>query len=255
MSWVFGTLAAALGIVFFWGLVAPRNQWRVLAGWSVTRPYADEPSGAAYAVRRTLSAVGLVGVLAVVAVGSSNLLGRLPGEVAPPTVLEQMWGSPPPQLVDRVVTPVTAAPVGLVEFPVLGYQDLDGDLGVPDYLYDLRPFSLLGDTDIAGYIGSETDDGSSAVGVSDLVVNVRGPVLCVPRDALVVETETTVQVAVFYGLPVAPDGTAPDSVAGCPADAAVTGSVLVPLVLSAPLGDRELQALDGTPIEFVPIVE
>lgn len=253
MSWVFGSLAVLLGIVLLWGLVAPRSQWRVLAGWSTTRPYADEPSGAAYGARRIVSAVGVAGVVAVLAVGSSALLPRGPGDALPLPPVEQMWGTPPPRLVDRVITPVDAPPPGLVEFPVLGYQDLVD--GAPDYLRDLRPFTLLGDADAPGYIGEVVDEGSTATGLADLVVHVRGPLLCIPRDAVVVETDTTVQIAVYYGLPVAVDGTAPDSVAGCAPDAAVTGSVLIPLVLAAPLGDREVQGLDGAPLEQVPLVE
>lgn len=253
MSWVFGSLAVLLGIVLLWGTVAPRSQWRVLAGWSTPHPYADEPSGAAYAVRRIVSAAGVVGVIAVLAAGSSALLPREAGNALPLPLVEQMWGTPPPRLVDRVITPIAAPPPGLVEFPVLGYQDLTD--GVPDYLRDLRPFTLLGDAAVPGYIGEEVDEGTTATGTADLIVHVRGPVLCIPRDAVAIETETAVQIAVYYGLPVAADGTAPDSVAGCAPDAALTGSVLIPLVLAAPLGEREVQGLDGAPLESVPLLD
>jgi L-aminopeptidase/D-esterase-like protein len=111
----------------------------------------------------------------------------------------------------------------------------------------------------AGF-GAKAGLPSGGIGSASIVVHVRGPVLCIPKSAVVIETETTVQVGVYYGLPdplPGPDGsvTPVDSVAGCPADAAVTGSVLVPLQLSAPVGDREVQSLDGTPIGRVQVVD
>jgi hypothetical protein len=156
-------------------------------------------------------------------------------------------------VVNRVVTGFTAPPADLPEMPVLGYQPF-GDGGAPSYLTRLKQFSLLGKFDMHGYIGSTPDDGFAAIDTADLVVNVRGPVLCIPRAAVVIETDTTIQVGIYYGLPDSADGSPIDQVAACPAGSTLTASILVPLKLSAPVGDRAVQALDGTPIDSVEIV-
>lgn len=259
MSWVFGVVAVSLGIYFLWGLFAPRSQWRALSAWSVSDPHAHEPGGASYGWRRLLSAVGVLGLAAVGAISvTPGVLAALPQEAPLVSPVEVMWGKPLPQLVDRSVYGSTTVPGGLVEVPVLGYQDLDELDELPTYLLDMRHFSLLGDTSPSGLIGAYPGDGYSGVGPADFLVNVRGSVLCIPRSAVVIESETTVQVAIYYGLPdaePAADGTpapAPDHIAGCPADDPVTGSVLIPITLAAELGDRTVQTLTG---DEVPKVE
>lgn len=264
MTVVFGVLAASLGVFFLWGLVAPKSQWRVLAAWSVSNPYAHEPGGASYGWRRLLSALGVLGIAVVTVLSAApGVLAALPKEerLVPP--VEQMWGTPAPQLVDRAVYGSAAPPEGLVEFPVIAYQDLDELDELPGYLLGLRTFRLLGDPTPPGYIGSPPGEGFSGVGPSSLVVNVRGSVLCIPREAVVIETETTVQIAIYYGLPdpvpdpnapdVAPP--APDHIAGCPADDPLTGSVLIPITLAAGLGDRSVETLTGDSIRKVELVE
>lgn len=255
MTWVFGAIAVTLAIVFVWGLVAPRSQWRVLSGWSVSDTFANEPGRGGYGLRRLISALGLAGVAVVVIIGTTPLIEQ---RLRPPppalTALQVMWGTPSPQLVARVIRPAAAPPEGLVGMPVLGYQVLDRTKDLPEYLIDLKPFSLLGDSSIPGYIGAAPEAGTSAYASADILVNVRGPVLCVPRQAVAIETETTIQIGIYYGLPDSTDGSAVDHVAGCPSDASVTGSVLIPLVLSAPIGSREVQTLDGTPIAGVRVV-
>ena len=164
-----------------------------------------------------------------------------------------MWGSPTPHLVDRVVSPLTAAPDGLVEEPLLGFQSLQDQ--TPEYLRMLPTFSILGDDTVPGYIGSNPDDGFTSTGAASLVVNVRGPLLCIPRQVVVIESETAVQIAVYYGLPDPLTGPAPDHVAGCPLEGVVTSSVLIPIVLTAPIGDRVVQNLAGDPLREVDIVE
>ncbi len=259
MSWVFGVIAVSLGIYFVWGLLAPRSQWRALSAWSVSDPYANEPGGASYGWRRLLSAVGILGLGAVgVIAATPGVLAALPQETRIVSPVQEMWGSPPPQLVDRSVVGSTTPPVGLVESPIIGYQDLDELDELPTYLVEMRHFTLLGDDSPAGYIGAYPGDGFSALGPADLVVNVRGSLLCIPRSAVVIETDTTVQVAIYYGLPNPPplaDGSpapAPDHVAGCPANDSVTGSVLIPITLVSELGDRTVETLTG---DEVPKVE
>ena len=266
MTVVFGVLAVSLGIFFLWGLVAPQSQWRVLAAWSVSNPYANEPGGASYGWRRLLSGLGVLGIAIVTVLSATpGLLAALPKEERVVSPIEQMWGAPAPQMVNRAVYGSATVPEGLVEVPVRGYQDLDELDDLPDYLLGLRTFMLLGDDAPAGYIGSPPADGFSGLGPADLVVNVRGSVLCIPREAVVIETETTVQIAIYYGLPDpavdpnAPEGAAPpaapDHVAGCPADDPLTGSVLIPITLSVELGDRTVETLTGDTIRKVELVE
>lgn len=258
MAWVFGTVTVTLGIVFLWGLVAPRNQWRTLASWSVADPYSNEPGGAAYALRRLFSGLGLLGIVIVAAAGAAPIvIDRLTHESRDRAPVELMWGTPAPLLVDRVIYASTTPPTTFASMPVLGYQDLDEVDTLPAYLLELRHFSLLGDPDTPGYIGSEPEDGFSAVGQADLLIHTGGPLLCIPRDLVVIEGETTVQIGVFYGLPdpVGEGQPTPDSVAGCPADASLTGSVLIPVQLGSPVGDRTVETLDGTEIGAVEIVE
>ena len=261
MTWIFGVLATSLGIYLLWGLLAPRSQWRALAAWSVANPHAHEPGGSAYGWRRLLSGLGILGLVVVgVFAAAPGLLAALPQEepvVAPVTT---MWGSPDPQLVNRVVYGSSAPPAGLVEFPVLGYQDLDELDELPPYLLDLTEYALLGDNSPSGYIGSAPAVGFSGIGPADLVVNVRGPVLCIPREAVVIETDTAVQIAIYYGLPdpapskdPAVPTPVPDHVKGCRLDDSVTGSVLIPITLAAELGDRTVETLNGDAITKVDV--
>lgn len=254
VGWVLGIAAFSLGLVLLWGLIAPRGQWRALVGWSVSDAHQYEPGGTAYGLRRLVSGIGLLGLVAVVGLSASAAIARSPGEAPPETPLEAMWGDVEPRIVNRIVTPAAAAPAGLVEFPVLAYQSFD-DTGIPGYLSGLDEFELLGDADPNGYVGELPPVGNGALDFADLVINVRGPVLCVPRVIVMTETETEVRVGVFYGLPPADDGAEPDSVAGCPADATITGSLLIPLQLGSPLGERPVVALDGTPISEIPVIE
>jgi len=260
VGWVFGVIAASLGVFFLWGLVAPRSQWRVLSAWSVSNPYANEPGGASYGWRRLFSGLGVLGLGVVALLGATpGLLAALPQQELPVSPVRTMWGAPAPQLVNRSVYGSATAPAGLVQVPVLGYQDLDAVGELPPYLLTLNLFTLLGDPTPSGYIGSAPAEGFSGVGPADLVVNVRGSVLCIPREAVVIETDTTVQIAIYYGLPdpepvVGQDTPpAPDHVTGCPLDDPVTGSVLIPITLSAELGDRTVETLDSLEIRKVKV--
>lgn len=253
MGWVFGALAATLGLIFFWGVFAPRSQWRALAAWSVSDEHAQEPGGAAYGWRRLLSAAGLVGIAAVFVVSATAAMGTPQRSVPDPTRVDLMWGSPNPSLVDRILSPLPAAPGGLVEMPILAYQAYDER--VPSYLFGLRTFAYLGAIDFPGYLGTVPDVGVSSLDSTDLVVYVRGPVLCVPRAIVIVESEEDVRVAVYYGVLDPREGPAPDQVAACPLDATLSSSVLIPIDLQTPLGDRVLITLDGTEIRNEPLLE
>ena len=250
MSWVIGALALTLGVVCAWGLIAPRGQWRVLMGWSVRDIHADEPSGVAYGVRRLISGLGLLGLLTVVVL-STNPGSLTPGPTAaPPSVVAQMWGSPEPDVVNRIIRPLGAAPGGLVEVAALGYQAFDED--IPDYVSRLDEFSILGNRSVPGYVGTLPPVGNAAIDFADMVVHVHGAILCVPRQVVVVETADQIQVGVFYGVP---DGSTLVTETDCAADATLTGSALIPLQLAAPVGDRLVVGLDGEEIEEIPLIE
>lgn len=254
MAWVFGTLTFTLALLFVWGLVSPRSQWRVLRGWSVSDTHRNEPGGATYGMLRLGSAVGVIGLATVAIVAVTSAVANLPDPPRAKPAVEQMWGDPAPQLVNRIPRNLPSPPVGLVEVPVLGYQTFDD--GIPDYLLEMREFSLLGDAAPAGILGAEPEEGTSAIGSSNLLLHVRGPVLCIPRAVVVIETDTTVQVAVYFGLPDPLDEAAVvDHVAGCPADSHLTSSMLLPVQLSGPVLDRSVQALDGTELDYVELQE
>jgi hypothetical protein len=173
-----------------------------------------------------------------------------------------MWGAPAPHYVERVFQTYSEPVAGLAPMPLLAYQAFEEGIDKPDYFLRLDRFSLLGEDDIPGYIGVPPDQGFSAIGFADLVVQARGPLLCIPREALVIETEESVTIAVYYGLPDPPaaideDGNEvaapqPDHVAGCPVDDPVTASVLIPVNLTAPLGERTVLTLDGEKLREVP---
>jgi hypothetical protein len=238
-------------VVFIWGVIAPRSQWRALFSWSASDAHSAEPGGTAYGWQRVLSGIGVVSLLTVVGVAILPGLLYSAQSVPGPTPIEQMWGSPQPQVINRTVTAVTSPPGGLVEVPVLGVQVFDEDDGPPDYLVELTEFVRLGTFEIPGLVGNDPEPGFSALDFADLVVNVRGALLCIPRQVLVVESETAVQIAVYYGLPDTGDGISPDNAVACPADSPVTSSVLIPLTLATPLGDRVIHGLDGTKLNLV----
>jgi hypothetical protein len=253
VTWLFEILAATLGIILLWGLFAPRSQWQTLAGWSTSNPHTSEPGGGSYGVRRFLSGIGALGLAIVLALSSYSHLANQPQAAPPAGALEVMWGSPAPRVVDRLVNRLSEPPAGLVEVPVLGYQVID-EGAPPHYLAQLKPFSRLGKTDMPGYIGRPPIEGYSAADTAEILINVRGPVSCIPRAAVVIESEDTVQIAVYYGQPDAADGAAVDHVKGCPADSSVTASVLIPIDLGSPLAKRKLVALDGSHISRVLLV-
>lgn len=246
-------VAGTLGLLLAWGLFAPRSMWRALTAWSVSDPHRNEPGATSYALRRLVAGVGVLAMAGVLVFAASNYVANLPKPAPPLSSVRIMWGQPDPQVVDRVVTPLTVAPTDLQQEPVLGYQAF-GSNGPPSYLTRLKQFSRLGSSEIPGYVGREPDAGLAAIDTASMVLHVRGPILCIPRQVVVIESDTTVQVGVFYGLPNAADGSAVDHLAGCPADSTLTASLLIPIALAAELGDRTVESLDGSPIESVDIV-
>jgi hypothetical protein len=78
--------------LLLWGVISPRSQWRVLAGWSYRDPDANEPSDAAYTVTRIAGVVMLVVLvwqviaLADLADGREDTGGRPAATTRPPVV-------------------------------------------------------------------------------------------------------------------------------------------------------------------------
>lgn len=253
MAWIFGTIAATLGLLFLWGLFAPRSQWLTLTAWSVSDPHAHEPGAAGFGMRRLASAVGLIGLASVGFVAAASFIDRLPRPPVPPTPVQAMWGTPDPHVINRVVRGLSSPPDGLVAVPVLDYQAFP-TTGAPSYLTRLNTYSLLGLGAVPGLIGAAPGAQAAAIDTAELVVHVRGPILCIPRAAVVIESDTTVKIGLYYGLPDSADGSPVDNTKGCPTDSSVTASVLIPIDLTAPVGDRIVESLDGTELPSVKVV-
>ncbi len=256
MNSVVGVVAVATTLLLLWGLLAPRANWSSLMAWSTADPRAAEPGWTSYLVRRLLFGFGLLGLLGL---GAAMLVGWIlnpPLHAKPPTEVQQMWGPTPPVVVDRVITPVVEPPAGLTEVPVLGYQDIPEDEDPGDYLRFLAPYELLGGKmEMPGLVGQDPGDGYSAMDTAELILNVRGPLLCIPRAAIIHETLDAVTVAVYYGLPDQPaDAPAVDNAVSCPPDSTVTTSVLLAVELKDPLGARQVLMLNGDEVPEVPLI-
>lgn len=252
---VVGVFAVATSVLLVWAVLAPRGIWSALAAWSTADPRAAEPGFTSYLFRRLISLLGLLGLLGLGAAVVVTWILNPPRVAAPPTPVEQMWGIPP-MVVDRVVNPLQDPPPGLTEIPVLGYQvPEDGD--APDYLRHLENFSVLGadQDELRGLLGQDPGDGYGAMDTAELILYVRGPLLCIPRAAIVKETPSQVTVAVYYGLQDPEDGSAVDNAVSCPPDNPVTAGILLPIELSEDVGDRQVMTLAGEVIEEVPLIE
>lgn len=241
---------ASVVLLFLWGLCSPRSQWKVLAAWSYRKPQADEPSSFAFGVHRVISGLGVIFFGAVGAAGLMQYLAELPPAPQPLTTVQQMWGtSPEPQVLNRVVNPQDAVPTGLVGVPVEGYQLVDNETHRPRYLHLLQRFEP-GDVDRSGMVGVAPADNFPALDSAELVVNVRIWGECIPRAAVVIETETAVQIGFYVGMPDRQDDLPVDHLS-CDRPAFVQNSLLVPVNLNAPVEDRQLQTLEGDPIRLV----
>lgn len=246
----------SLGVVFLWGLFAPRSQWRMLVSWSYRDPHANEPSGSAYTLYRLVAALGIATMIVSGFLAYRSWADNQPPPPTPPTAVERMWGSPDPVVVNRVVHPVDHAPTDLVEQPILGYQAVSGTTRQPVYLFQLESFDLGSATDENGYIGTDPNLGLAALDTAGLVVRVAGDPLCFPQAAIIREDAKAVRVAIYYGQANLPDGSNAENLADCNTRASgLNVSVLVPLRLVAPLGDRPVLTLQGDPIRQVAVVD
>lgn len=251
MDWVWWFLAVPLGVVAVWAIFAPRNQWRSLFAWSVSNAHNAEPGGAAFAIRQIIAAVAVALALLAVVLTIVNSAAREPVDAPRANEIEQTWGTPEPLLVYRTFQTSATPDTTLVDVPIVGYLPVNDVSRAPMYLLTLEPFSRLGTTNIPGYIGIHPSETDSIIGRADVVVKVNGPLLCIPRRVVAIETPDRVQLAVYYGLPTPSDGSVANNVVGCPLDDDVSGSVLIPIALSDPIGMRTVESLDGAPLTLV----
>ncbi|HAM26715.1 MAG TPA: hypothetical protein DCP11_08445 [Microbacteriaceae bacterium] len=243
----------AFAILTVWGLIAPRGQWRVLAGWSRRDAVGGEPGPVSVAIHRGVSGVAL----AVVVFGSISLSNPAPEELpravdtpARISTVQRLWGTPAPVVVNRVFAALGAPPAGLVAQPVSRYQAIDGAQRTPSYLFSLANFrpreSKTGD----GYIGTPPAVGLTALDTADLVVQVRVDRRCIPYQVAVVETDSSVTVGVYVGQPNPPGSGNAANTAQCETDlaGAKSVSILIPIDLSSSVLKRTVLNFDGSPI-------
>lgn len=247
---------AVTGTIFVWGLVSARSAWRVLVGWTRSDPQASEPGAFAYGVARVLCAVGMVGVLAVLAQWViPRLEPPLVAQAPRPAIAEELWGIPAPVLVDRAFTVTGVAPKGLVDQRLTGYQVVDPAALSPGYLFLLPALRGEGLAAEPGFLGGIHAPGTTALDTANLVVSIRIDILCIPQQVVVSESSTVVHVAVFVGQQRPESGLNDANLAKCIANPSLarTTSYLIPIDLGSPLGDRRVEGLDGAAVPGVDV--
>lgn len=247
-------ILVSLGIVFLWGFLSPRSQWRALISWSYRDPYLNEPTGFAYVMYRLVSVIGIISMVVSGVLVYQVEQASAPVPPVPPTTAELLWGSPEPVVVNRVVQPLTAPPTGLVDQPILGYQDMTGRTRQPPYLFSLKNFSMPDAIIENGFIGTDPSVGLIALDTAKLVVRVAGDPQCFPHAAVVQETTAAVYVAIYYGRAL-PTGTEVEGADQCNVLASsMNVSTIIPIPLVEPLGRRDVVTLNGSPIKRVELV-
>lgn len=252
-------IPVSLGVVFAWGVLAPRNQWHCLIGWTRDNPRATEPGPAVYRLIRLLSLAGLVALsFGPVSALIDTAILRVSAPTASSSTLEKVWGQPEPVILDRVFTAARIPPGNLVSGAITGYQNVDNVQRTPAYLFAAPAVRDTGIATQPGFLGVVPRVGSTALATASLIVRVRSEDRCFPQQVVVLESADTVQIGVYFGpAAVAIDGSGrgtPDSRAkGCdPSPPATrTRAFLVPVDLAAPLDQRTVQLLSGKPIPSV----
>lgn len=249
-------LVVVLAILFLWGLMAPRSQWRLLLSWTYREPHTDAPSGWAFSLHRVIAAVGVVGLLAGGGIAWQRYLDAMPEPPPEPSALEQMWGDESVVVVNRVISPVSRLPAGLVRVDPSAYHAMDGQRRQPTYLFDLDTLELPAGGAAGGLVGAQPSAGLRALDLAHVVVLATADAHCIPREVFLQEGPSSVRVAVFYGRPNLPDGSVdPEGADACAPGGSGARSVLIPLQLGTPLGERLLTDLDGVPLRRAPIIQ
>jgi hypothetical protein len=202
------------------------------------------------AVHRLVAILATVGLVLAGGVLWVQYTKSLPKPPAPISAVQQMWGAPDPIVLNRVLEGSTDQPSGLVQQPLLRYQELNGALRSPAYLFDLKAWKLTAPQRDGGIVGTVPSPGLSALDSASIVVQVRGDLDCIPRGLYVLEQTTTITIAVYYGRPGASSSTVTDCRPVPPADSSL--SVLLPIDLRDPVGKRTVQNLDGSTVPISP---
>lgn len=241
-----------LTILTLWGFAAPRSQWRVLTGWSHRDSTGDEPGAVIVGIHRLVAGIALAGLAvsgATVVSGLFDTSGRSSARAITDPV-RLLWGTPDPTVVDRVFVPVTVAPAGLMREPALRFQTVSAKTRSPDYLFSLGTYARPHASATDGYLGAYPSVGMSALDTADVVVQVRADTRCTPQQVLVVESGTSIVIAVYYGRPVGESLDAKALAVPCTPQVSGTrsSSVLIPIDLAAAVGKRAMLNLEGMPI-------
>ena len=249
-------LVAVLAVLFLWGVIAPRSQWRLLLGWTYREPQSDAPSGWAFGLQRVIAGLGIAALLAGGGLAYQRHLDSLPEPPPPPSPIEQMWGDADTLVVNRVITPSSRAPSGLVRVDPSAYHALDGQRRQPAYLFSMNTLINPRGDDAGGLVGDEPSTGLVALDTARVVVLVTADAACIPRAVVMREGPLTVGVAVYFGRPDLRDGTEhPSGIDSCRPGSSHARSLLLPLPLTNPLGDRLVTDLDGVPLRRAPIID
>lgn len=250
MGWIWLIVVVAGGI-FLWGVISPRSQWQLLQGWAFRNPEANEPSDAAYALTRIGSAVSIV-VLLVAAFNLQSLTSSDDDKGAPAmTPVKAAWGSVIVSIVNRTFTPLPApsGTAGVTMVELAGYSSIDPEARTPEYVWDAFDFMEMYIKE--GLIG-QRPAGGKAIDTADLVVGVTMGFSCFPREAVVREGIETIVVGVGFG------GDPTQRPRSCRAETPSTQpgfssnqTLLIPIDLKRPLGERSVIDLGGKPIEDV----
>lgn len=247
---------AVLGVIFVWGLFAPRSQWRLLLSWTYREPQTDAPSGWAFGLQRVIAGLGIAGLLAGGGLAWQRYVDALPDPPPPPNPIVQMWGDADTLVVNRVIAPVTTAPKGLVRVDPSAYHAMDGQRRQPSYLFSMRTLGVPHGDDAGGLVGEAPPVGLVGLDTARVVVLVSADAACIPMQVYLQEGPSAVRVAVYFGRPDLADGTehwsGRDS---CAPGSSGARSLLVPLPLVSPLGERLVTDLDGVPLRRAPIIE
>ena len=115
-------------------------------------------------------------------------------------------GEPRSYVVDRVFTPLTAAPEGLTAVQVDGYQVIHPVERTPAYLFEAGKIRAAGLATIPGFLGVQPIPGAVALDTADIIVHVSADERCIPQQVVVIQAEAAVQVEVFFGPPPAAEG-------------------------------------------------
>ena len=248
-------LVVVLAILFVWGMIAPRSQWRLLVSFTYREPHTDAPSGWAFSLHRVIAAIGVAGLLAGGGIAWQRYVDALPEPPAPPNPIEQMWGDADTVVMNRVVTTTTSVPSGLVRVDPSAYHAMDGQRRQPTYLFGVATLEIPDGETAGGLVGEQPTTGLVALDLARVVVLATADAHCIPREVFLQEGPSSVRVAVYFGRPDLPDGTAdPEGVDACAPGSSGARSILIPLQLASPLGERLVTDLDGVPLRRAPII-